>query len=191
MSLRDQLQADLKEAMKAGDELRKNVVRGAMSSLREMEENKRKDLVKKALKKHNVTRPNSQEDEAANAAYQRNMDAALAAENVEAQSVLDPTEELSVIQKLVKQRQESIEQANQAGRADIAENETRELAVLEAYLPAQISREEVEAEARAVISEVGAETARDMGKVMGPLMARMKGRADSKVISEVVRSLLG
>jgi uncharacterized protein len=191
MSLREQLQADLKDAMKAGDELRKNVVRGAMSSLREMEENKRKDLVKKALKMHNVTRPNSQEDEAANAAYQRDMDAALAAENVEAQSVLDQTEELSVIQKLVKQRQESIEQANQAGRADIAENETRELAVLEAYLPAQMSREEVEAEARAVISEVGAETARDMGKVMGPLMARMQGRADSKLISEVVRSLLG
>jgi uncharacterized protein YqeY len=95
-----------------------------------------------------------------------------------------------VLQKLVKQRQESIEQAQQAGRSDILAAEGRELELLEAYLPRQMGREELEAQARAVIAEVGAADPRDMGKVMGTLMARVQGRADGKLVSEVVRSLL-
>ena len=189
MALRDQLQADLKEAMKSGDVARKTTIRGAIASLNEAEQRKREDLAKKALKKHNITKPTGTE-EAELSAYQRAVDAALSAEKVEESSMLDALEALSVIQKLVKQRQESIEQANEANRTDIAEAETIELGILEAYLPRQMSREEIEAEAAAIIAEIGAAEVRDMGKVMSPLMERLQGRADGKQVSEVVRLLL-
>jgi uncharacterized protein len=195
MTLREQLQADLKEAMKGGDETRKTVVRNLISALRESTENKRKDLVKKALKKHNVNRPSGnfgseEAEQAAMAAYQQAMDTALSAENVEAESTLTDAEELSTVQRLVKQRQESIEQAQKAGRADLADIEASELVILEAYLPQQMSREEIEAEARTAIQQVGAQGPRDMGKVMSAMMPRVQGRADGKIISEVVKSLL-
>jgi len=189
MSFRDQLQADLKEAMKSGDEARKTLIRGVMAALKDAEQRKREELAKQALKKHGVAKP-ATTDEASLAAYNRTVDAALAAENVEAESALDEGEVMAVLQRMVKQRQESIEQASQAGRSDILAAETNELRLLESYLPKQMSREEIEVAAQAVIAEVGASDARDMGKVMGPLMARLQGRADGKLVSDVVRNLL-
>lgn len=188
MTLREQLQADLKDAMKSGDEARKTVIRSAMTALRESEQRKREDLAKKALKKHNVVKPSGSDE--ALAEYQKAVDTALAAENVESASVLDEAEELSVIQKMVKQRQESIDQAQQAGRTDLAESEMRELKMLEGYLPQQMSREEIEAAVRTAIAETGASTEKDMGKVMGALRPVVQGKADGKLVSEVVRSLL-
>jgi uncharacterized protein YqeY len=160
-----------------------------MTSLNESEQRKREDLAKKALKKHNVAKPTGS-DESELAAYQQAVDSVLTAENVEEAGKLDDMETISVLQKLVKQRQESIEQAGQAGRTDIAEAESTELGILETYLPRQMSREELEAEVRAVIAEVGATELREMGKVMSPLMERLQGRADGKQVSEVVRLLL-
>jgi uncharacterized protein YqeY len=189
-SPRDQLTADLKEAMRSGADARKTAIRGVLAALNEAEQRKREDLVKKALKKHNVTRPTGQDDEEAMAAYGKAVDAALAAEKVGENSALDEAEQLAVIQKLIKQRGDSIADAKQAGRDDLVEAEQAERAMLEGYLPQQLSREEVEAEARAVIAEVGAGDPRDMGKVMGPLMNRLQGRADGKLVSEVVRALL-
>jgi uncharacterized protein YqeY len=189
-SPRDQLTTDLKEAMRSGDDARKTAIRGVLAAFNEAEQRKREDLVKKALKKHNVTRPTNQEDEEAMAAYGKAVDAALAAEKVDESSALDEAEQLAVIQKLVKQRGDSIADAKQAGRDDIVEAEQAERVMLEGYLPQQLSREEVEAEARAVIAEVDAGDPRDMGKVMGPLMNRLQGRADGKLVSEVVRTLL-
>jgi hypothetical protein len=189
MALRDQLQADLKDAMKSGDAVRKTTIRGIMTSLNESEQRKREDLAKKALKKHNVAKPTNS-DESTLAAYQQAVDGAFAAENVEDAGKLDEMEAITVLQKLAKQRQESIDQASQAGRTDIAEAESVELSIVEAYLPRQMSREELEAEVRAVIAEVGATELRDMGKVMSPLMERLQGRADGKQVSEVVRLLL-
>ncbi len=189
-SLRDQLTADLKEAMRSGADARKTAIRGVLAAFNEAEQRKREDLVKKALKKHSVTRPSNQEDEEAMAAYGKAVDAALAAEKVGENSALDEAEQLAVIQKLVKQRGDSIADAKQAGRDDLVEAEQAERAMLEGYLPQQLSREKVEAEARAVIAEVGAGDPRDMGKVMGPLMNRLQGRADGKLVSEVVRTLL-
>jgi uncharacterized protein len=193
MTLRDRLQADLKEAMKSGEEMRKTVIRGAMTALRETEQRKREDLAKKALKKHNVNKPSgpNASDDAVVAAYQQAVDAALAAENVETASTLEDAEELGVIQKLVKQRQESIDQAQQVGRTDLAEAESREMKLLETYLPQQMSREEIEAAAREVIAQVGASSPNDMGKVMGALKPHVQGKADGKLVSDVVRSLLG
>lgn len=190
MQIKEKLAADLKDAMRSGDAVRRRVIRGVMTAIRESEQRKREELVKKALKKHGVTRPSDEKDEAALAAYQKAVEAALEAEKVEANSALDDAEVLAIIQKLVKQRQDSIEEARRGGREDIVAAEQEELEVLRSYLPEQLTREEIEAEARAVIEQVGASGPRDMGKVMGPLMGRLKGRADGKLVSEVVRSLL-
>jgi uncharacterized protein YqeY len=97
---------------------------------------------------------------------------------------------LALIAKEAKQRQESMTEYRKAGREDLAIEEEAELAILQAYLPQQLTREQIEAEAREVIEEVGASSPRDMGKVMKPLMARLRGRADGKLINQVVRELL-
>jgi uncharacterized protein YqeY len=104
--------------------------------------------------------------------------------------VLDDDDILAVIAKQAKQRQESITEFRRAGREDLAAEEEAELAILQAYLPQQLTPEEIEAEARQVIQEVGASGPRDMGKVMKPLMARLKGRADGKMANQIVRELL-
>ena len=97
---------------------------------------------------------------------------------------------MAVVKKLVKQRKESIEQFQAAGRTDLVDAETAELKVLEAYLPAQMSREQVEAVVTEVIAAVGAKTVKDMGAVMKETMARTAGSADGKMISEVIKSKL-
>lgn len=99
-------------------------------------------------------------------------------------------EVLGVIKKLIKQRKESIDQFTQAGRTDLAEKETKELRVLEVYLPAQMGREQVEALVAKVITETGASSVKDMGKVMKEVLAQSGGAADGKVVSEVVKAKL-
>jgi len=103
---------------------------------------------------------------------------------------LDDAGVAGLIQKIAKQSEESIEVARQGGREDIAQKVAAELVVLREYLPKQLTREEIEAEVRSVIEQVGAAGPKDMGKVMGPLMGRMKGRADGALVSEIVRTLL-
>lgn len=97
---------------------------------------------------------------------------------------------LALIAKQARQRQESIVEFRRGGREDLVVEEEAELAILQAYLPQQLTREEIEVEARQVIQEVGASSPRDMGKVMKPLMARLRGRADGGVVNQVVRELL-
>jgi hypothetical protein len=97
---------------------------------------------------------------------------------------------LDVIAKQAKQRRESIEEYGKAKRADLVQAETEELAIIEAYLPQQMSRDEVAAEARAVIAEVGAGGPGDKAKVMPQVIARTKGRADGRLVNEVVSELL-
>ncbi|MBN1120465.1 MAG: GatB/YqeY domain-containing protein [Anaerolineae bacterium] len=190
MSLKDQLTADLKDAMKSGNNTRKTTIRGVRAAIKENEQRKREDLVKKALSKHNVERPRKISDEEAMAAYNKAVDAAVEAEKVEENCLLDDSEILGVIQKLVKQQQESIADADRAGRDDLKQEAGEQMAILQGYLPKQATREEIEVVARKVIAETGAESMRDMGKIMGPLMAALQGKADGKLVSEVVRSLL-
>jgi len=107
------------------------------------------------------------------------------------QAVLEDGDILGVITKEVRQRKESIEAFKKGGRQELVAIEEAEMAVLEQYLPQQMSRDEIIAEARRVIGEVGAESIRDKGKVMPPLIAKLKGRADGREINEVVTELLG
>jgi uncharacterized protein YqeY len=104
---------------------------------------------------------------------------------------LEEADILGVIAKEAKQRRESIEAFKLGGRQDLVAQEEAELAILEEFLPKQMSRDEIVAAARQAINEVGAQGQRDKGKVMGKLIPQLKGRADGKVINEVVTELLG
>ncbi len=97
---------------------------------------------------------------------------------------------LGVIAKQVRQRQESIEAFKQGNRQDLVAQEEAELAVLNEYLPRQMPREEIIAEARRVIDELGAVGLSDKGKVMSQIIAQLKGRADGREINAVVTELL-
>lgn len=97
---------------------------------------------------------------------------------------------LKMIQKLIKQRKESAEQFTAAGRQELADNELAEAAVMEKYLPKQLSEAEVEEKVKAIIAEVGATSIKDMGKVMGAANKTLAGQSDGRTISTVVKRLL-
>ena len=106
------------------------------------------------------------------------------------QAVLNDVDILGVIAKEVRQRQESIESFKQGNRHDLVVKEEAEMAVLKEYLPQLMTREEIAAEARRVIEEVGAQGSADKGKVMPKLIDRLKGKADGREINAVVTGLL-
>lgn len=116
--------------------------------------------------------------------------AAIKQVEIDDQIELDDDACLKVLARQAKQRKESIADAQQAGRADLIEQEEAELAIIEAYLPQMMSRTEIEAVAAEVISEQGASGMKDMGRVMGQLMPQLQGRADGSLASQVVRELL-
>lgn len=97
---------------------------------------------------------------------------------------------LKMIQKLIKQRKESAEQFTAAGRQELADNELAEAAVMEKYLPKQLSEAEAEEKIKAIIAEVGATSIKDMGKVMGAANKALAGQSDGRTISTVVKRLL-
>lgn len=107
------------------------------------------------------------------------------------QAALEDSDVLGVIAKEARQRQESLEAFKQGNRQDLVAQEEAALAVLGAYLPEQISRDEIIAAARRVIDEVGAQGPGDKGKVMPRLIGELKGRADGREINAVVTELLG
>lgn len=146
MSVKEQLQKALTQAMRQQDTLRKRVLRLALSAIKLAE--------------------------------------------VEKGRPLTDTEAWAVLQKEVKARHETIEGAERAGRQDLIDEARAEIAVLEEFLPAPLTPEELEALAREVIAEVGATSPRDMGKVMKPLLAKVQGRASGSEVSQVVRRLL-
>ena len=107
-----------------------------------------------------------------------------------ADAELDASETIALIRKQIKQRQDSIEQFTKAGRTELAEKEKAEIAVLERYLPAALTEEEVNAMVAEAFSETGASTRADMGKVMKVLQEKVAGRADGKTLSQAVQQAL-
>ena len=105
---------------------------------------------------------------------------------------LEDAEVLQVVASLVKQRRDSIEQFAKAGRTDLVDKETAEIAILEHYLPPAVSPEEIDAAVAAAIAETGAASVKDMGKVMKAVMPKLAGKnADGKAVNEAVRRKLG
>jgi len=107
------------------------------------------------------------------------------------QEALTEAQEIELLVQLAKQRRDSIAQYQQAGRSDLVDQEAQELAILEEYLPQQLSDEDIEAAIDAIIAQVGATTAKEMGKVMGPAMQQLKGKADGKKVQDMVKAKLG
>ncbi len=122
----------------------------------------------------------------------RMLKSALTNKQIEKGRDLDDAEALQVVASLVKQRRESIEQFLKGGRADLVEKETREIQILEAYLPPAMDAVELDALVQAAITETGATSPKDMGRVMKDLMPRLAGRGvDGKAVNELVRRKLG
>lgn len=122
----------------------------------------------------------------------RMVKAAVMNREIEKGSELTEEEMTKSLQSLVKQRRDSVEQYQKAGRAELAEKELAEIAIIESYLPQAASREEVEQAVALAITEVGATSMRDMGAVMKATQARLSGRSvDGRTVSEIVKAKLG
>ena len=122
----------------------------------------------------------------------RMMKAALMNKKVELGKTVDDPEALAVLRTLAKQRRESVEAFRKGGREDLADKEEAEIKIVEAYLPAAASEEEIDAAVAAALAETGASTAKDMGKAMKAAMAKLAGKnADGKCVGEKVRAKLG
>jgi len=146
MNTKNQLENALKDAMRAGDDLRKRTIRMALSTIRLAE--------------------------------------------IDQGAPLDEASVLSILQKEIKSRHEAIEDARRANRPDLVESSQAEIAVLQEFLPKQLTMEELEALAKQAIAEVGATNVREMGQVMKVLVPRLEGRAPGDQASQVVRRLL-
>jgi uncharacterized protein YqeY len=146
METKVKLETALKEAMKAGDDVRKRTVRMALAAIKQTE--------------------------------------------VDRQVILDGAGVMGILQKEIKTRKESLEEARQANRPDLVAATEAEIAVINAFLPQAMSENELKALVQATIAEAGAVSPADMGKVMKLLMPRVVGRAPGEQVSQIVRQLL-
>lgn len=146
MSLKDQINDDMKAAMRAKDSERLGTIRLLLAAMKQKE--------------------------------------------VDERVTLDDAAVVSIVDKLIKQRKDSVAAYVQAARQDLADKETAEIKVLEAYLPQRLSAEEVAASVRAIVAELGAKGPGDMGKVMGVVKTRLAGKAEMGQVSAAVKAAL-
>jgi uncharacterized protein YqeY len=146
MPLKEQLNADLRDSLRSGDETRKGTIRMVLAAIRNAE----------------IAAGQQFEDEGIT----------------------------SVLTKEAKQRRESIEEFGKAKRQDLVDKESAELGIILTYLPAQMSRPEIEEAARKVIEQVGAKGPADKGKVMGPLIGQLREKADGREVNTIVTEML-
>ena len=116
--------------------------------------------------------------------------AAIKQREVDERITVDDVGIIAIIEKLIKQRKDSIEQFQKAGRTDLVDQESKELSILQAYMPAQLSAAEVQSAIQKVISDLGASGPQDMGKVIGALKAQLAGKADMGMVSGFVKAAL-
>ena len=116
--------------------------------------------------------------------------AAIKQREVDERITVDDAGIVAIIEKLIKQRKDSIEQFQKAGRTDLVDQETKELKILQAYMPAQLSAAEVQLAIQKVITDLGASGPQDMGKVIGALKTQLAGKADMGMVSGFVKAAL-
>ena len=177
-SLLERLNADLKDAMRSGDALRRDEIRGLIAMLKAEEQAKlTRVLGKQGLILHGDNAELTPEQ-------QREVD------RLRATTALGEDEEQAILLQRVKQHRQSIDAFVQGKRTDLAQLEEAQLAVDESYLPQQLDAAGVEDAIQAAMRETGAQGPRDQGKVMGVLSPRLRGRADMKSVAARVQSLL-
>ena len=115
---------------------------------------------------------------------------AIKQQEVDSRTTLEDADIIAILDKMAKQRRESIEQFEKAGRDDLASKEKDELKVIQTYLPSQLSEEEIASIIDEAIQTTGAQTMRDMGKIMGIIKPKMQGRADMSAVSALIKSRL-
>jgi uncharacterized protein len=120
----------------------------------------------------------------------RLLTAAMKQKEVDERVELDDVAVIGIVDKMLKQRKDSIDAFEKAGRQDLADKEKAEVAVLQGYLPARLSADEIASEVKAIVSELGAKGPGDMGKVMGAVKARLAGKADMGQVSAAVKAAL-
>lgn len=120
----------------------------------------------------------------------RGLQSAIKQVEIDTRKELGDDEVMAVLQKEAKRRREAIDESTKVGRSDLAEKEAAELAIIETFLPRQLTLDELKAIAAEIIAETGAAGPKDQNKVMGPLMARVKGQADGRLVNQAVRELL-
>ena len=109
---------------------------------------------------------------------------------IERQKPLDDSEVIDILQREVKQRKDSLQDFEKAGRSDLAADASKEIDILQEYLPQQLSEEEIVEIVKQTMQETGAATKADMGRLMGALMPKVKGRADGKIVNRIAQQLL-
>jgi len=120
----------------------------------------------------------------------RLLNAAIKQKEVDERITLDDVAVVGIVDKMLKQRKDSIEAFEKAGRQDLADKEKAEVTVLQAYLPARLSAEEIATEVKAIVAQLGATGPGDMGKVMGAVKAKLAGKADMGQVSAAVKAAL-
>lgn len=170
--LKDKIQVDLQAAMIAKDTLKLSTVRMLKSAIQYQEIQKGSDRAS-ALAKGEGDRPRAERDSGGESRY-------------------EATDEdvIEVIGREIKKRNEAIELYRKGGRDELAQKEEKELGILKAYLPEQMSETEVRQLVKQAITETGASSIQEMGKVMGALMPKVKGKADATLVSNLVRQAL-
>lgn len=180
MSIQERLQADLKQAMRSGDKLRVEVIRGTRAALQNAQIEVAKQSYDAAVR----------DIENQLGTDQAARDAAIAAISADYHTPLDDETQEKIVAKEVKRRYDAAEIYQQAGRTDLADKETAEAHILEAYLPKQLSADELRPQISAIIAELGLNGPAAMGKLMPVLMEHFKGQADGRVLSQIARDLL-
>jgi uncharacterized protein YqeY len=178
-SLLERLNADLKDAMRAGDSTRRDELRGLIAMLKSEQQTKlTRQLSKRGLilQGENASLTPEQEAEV---------------DRVRADSALSEDEEQSVLLQRVKQHRQSIDGFTKGNRADLVAVEEAQLGVIQAYLPQALGEAEIEQAIQDAVRETGAQGPRDQGRVMGVLSGRLRGRADMKAVAGRVQALLG
>jgi uncharacterized protein YqeY len=185
MSLKEQLQADLKTAMLNKDAVRRDVIRFTQAALKNVEMTKNQKLVEERVHLWRTGEVDANGDPIINVPERDKQLAEIAK-----LTPLTDAEQLAVLATEVKRRRDTITELEKVNRPDLLKHEQDQLEVLLAYLPKQMSREEIEAVVKQVIAELGVSGPQATGAVMGKLMPQLKGKADGKLINEVVRDLL-
>jgi uncharacterized protein YqeY len=174
VSLRDQLEADLRAALRSGDETRKGTLRLLLTAIRNAEIPGQTEEMRRAME-----------------AFEAGSGGATSEVAAIKRQALDDESVRGLIAREIKIRRDSIDQFRAANRPDLLPKQEAELAVLLEYLPPQLTREEIAAAARAVIERVGAKGPADKGKVMPVIMGELRGKAEGSQINAVVTELLG